>query len=71
MFLPNKWPTYFSRSKGCKVWDLNNKLYTDMSLMGVGTNILGYSNNEVDNAVKKTGITPNFPFFSRRLDMFA
>jgi len=53
LFLPNKWPTYFSKSKGCKVWDLNNKLYTDMSLMGVGTNILGYSNNEVDNAVKK------------------
>ena len=25
LFLPNKWPTYFSRSKGCKVWDLNNK----------------------------------------------
>ena len=39
LFLPNKWPTYFSRSKGCKVWDLNNKQYTDMSLMGVGTNI--------------------------------
>ena len=53
LFLPNKWPTYFSRSKGCKVWDLNNKPYTDMSLMGVGTNILGYSNSEVDNAVKK------------------
>ena len=53
LFLPNKWPTYFSRSKGCKVWDLNNKQYTDMSLMGVGTNILGYSNKEVDNAVRK------------------
>ena len=24
-----------------------------MSLMGVGTNILGYCNSEVDNAVKK------------------
>ena len=53
LFLPNKWPTYFSKSKGCKVWDLNNNLYTDMSLMGVGTNILGYCNNEVDSAVKK------------------
>ena len=52
LFLPNKWPAYFSKSKGCKVWDLNNQCYTDMSLMGVGTNILGYSNNEVDNAVK-------------------
>ena len=53
LFLPNKWPTYFSKSKGCKVWDLDNHCYTDMSLMGVGTNILGYCNNEVDNAVKK------------------
>ena len=53
LFLPNKWPTYFSKSKGCKVWDLNNNIYTDMYLMGVGTNILGYCNNEVDNAVKK------------------
>jgi len=53
LFLPNKWPTYFSKSKGCKVWDLDNNLYTDMSLMGVGTNILGYCNNEVDGAVKK------------------
>ena len=52
LFLPNKWPTYFSKSKGCKVWDLNNKVYTDMSLMGVGTNILGYCNSKVDNAVK-------------------
>tara|TARA_B100000686_G_scaffold326351_1_gene384094 strand:- start:639 stop:2681 length:2043 start_codon:yes stop_codon:yes gene_type:complete len=53
LFLPNKWPTYFSKSKGCRIWDLNNKPYTDMSLMGVGTNILGYCNSEVDNAVKK------------------
>ncbi len=53
LFLPNKWPTYFSKSKGCNVWDLNSKKLIDMSLMGVGTNILGYCNSEVDNAVKK------------------
>ena len=53
MFLPNKWPTYFSKAKGIKVWDLNKKFYYDMSLMGVGTNILGYANKEVDQAVKK------------------
>ena len=35
------------------MWDLDNKKYIDMSLMGVGTNILGYSNYKVDNAVKK------------------
>lgn len=53
MFVPNQWPTYYSKAKGCKVWDLENKKYTDMSLMGVGTNILGYSNNAVDSAVIK------------------
>ena len=53
LYLPNKWPTYFSKAKGCKIWDLNKKQYYDMSLMGVGTNILGYSNKEVDDAVKK------------------
>ena len=53
LFLPNKWPTYFSRSKGCKVWDISKKVYQDMSLMGVGTNILGYSHKKVDKAVNK------------------
>lgn len=51
-FLPNFWPTYFSKAKGCNVWDLNGKKYFDLSLMGVGTNILGYGNKEVDKAVK-------------------
>tara|TARA_A100001015_G_scaffold307154_1_gene402593 strand:- start:55 stop:1374 length:1320 start_codon:yes stop_codon:yes gene_type:complete len=53
MFLPNKWPAYFSKAKDCYIYDLDNKRYLDMSLMGVGTNILGYANKEVDNAVIK------------------
>ena len=52
-FLPGKWPTYFSKTKGCNVWDLDGNKFVDLSLMGVGTNILGYSNKEVDNAVRK------------------
>lgn len=51
MFLPNNWPTYFTRAKGCKVWDLDKKRYIDMSIMGVGTNILGYGHPEVDQSV--------------------
>ena len=51
MFLPEKWPAYFSKAKGCKVWDLDGKEYTDMSIMGIGTNILGYGHPEVDEAV--------------------
>ncbi len=51
MFLPDLWPSYFSKAKGCKVWDLDGKEYIDMSLMGVGTNILGYGHPEVDAAI--------------------
>jgi glutamate-1-semialdehyde 2,1-aminomutase len=54
MFLPDLWPTYFSRAKGCKVWDLDGNEYIDMSIMGIGTNILGYGHQEVDDAVRKT-----------------
>ena len=54
MFLPDLWPSYFSKSKGCNVWDLDGKKYIDMSIMGIGTNILGYGHPEVDEAVHKT-----------------
>ena len=51
IFLPNKWPAYFKKAKGCFVTDLDDKTYLDMSLMGVGTCVLGYANNQVDKAV--------------------
>ena len=54
MFLPDQWPSYFSKSKGCKVWDLDGKELIDMSIMGIGTNTLGYGNDEVDAAVMGT-----------------
>ncbi len=54
MFLPNLWPSYFSKSKGCYVWDLDKNKYLDVSLMGVGTNVLGYANNLVDKDIQKS-----------------
>jgi len=54
MFLPEQWPAYFSKSKGCKVWDLDGKEYIDMCIMGIGTNTLGYGHPEVDEAVLNT-----------------
>ena len=54
MFLPDHWPSYFSKSKGCKVWDLDGTELLDMSIMGIGTNTLGYGNDEVDAAVMET-----------------
>ncbi len=52
-YLPGKWPTYYKKAKGCKITALDNKTYTDFSMMGIGTNVLGYANKNVDNAVKK------------------
>jgi glutamate-1-semialdehyde aminotransferase len=54
MFLPDNWPSYFSKAKGCKIWDLDNNELLDMSIMGIGTNTLGYGHDEVDNAVLET-----------------
>lgn len=54
MFLPEQWPAYFSKAKGCKVWDLDGQEYIDVSIMGIGTNILGYGHDEVDAAVLRT-----------------
>lgn len=50
-FVPNFWPTYYKKSKGIKVKDLNNKQYIDMSLMGVGTCSIGYAIPNIDNKV--------------------
>ncbi len=53
MFLPGKWPAYYSRAEGCEVWDLDGNHYYDTCLMGVGSCVLGYAFGEVDNAAKE------------------
>lgn len=53
MFLPDLWPSYYSKAKGVDVWDIDGNKYLDMGLMGVGTNLLGYSHSEVDKAVSR------------------
>ena len=52
MHLPGQWPSYFSKTDGCCVWDLDGNRFVDTYYMGVGTNILGYSHPEVDEAVR-------------------
>ncbi len=51
LFLPKLWPSYYSKAKGCRVWDLDGNAYLDFSLMGVGTAVLGYARKEVDDKV--------------------
>ena len=64
MFLPDHWPAYFTKAKGCKVWDLGGKEYTDMSIMGIGTNLLGYGQSEVDEAVMRNVAAGNMSTFN-------
>ena len=32
MFLPDIWPSYYSKAKGCHLWDLDGRKYVDMSI---------------------------------------
>lgn len=53
MFLPEGWPSYYKKAKGVEIWDLDGNKFIDMSIMGVGTCILGYSDDDVNEIVKK------------------
>src|SRR3990167_10699221 len=54
MFAPDVWPAYYDKAKGCRVWDLDGQEYIDMSIMGIGANILGYADEDVDQTVIET-----------------
>ena len=49
-YLPDYWPSYYSAAKGCKIWDLDGREYTDMDCMGVGSCVHGYANDAIDQA---------------------
>lgn len=51
MFSYGTWPTYYSRAEGARVWDLDGNEYLDMSIAGIGANVLGYADPDVDRAV--------------------
>jgi glutamate-1-semialdehyde 2,1-aminomutase len=52
-FLPDLWPAYYSKAKGCEVWDLDGTHYFDFAQMGVGSCILGYADDDVNSAVNE------------------
>lgn len=51
MFSYGVWPAYYSKASGAEIWDLDDNRYIDMSIGGIGANILGYADPEVDEAV--------------------
>lgn len=53
MMLPDHWPVYYKQTKGCKIRDIDGNEFYDLSLMGVGTNVLGYRNKYIDRKIIK------------------
>src|SRR6185437_5878659 len=52
-FLPDQWPAYYSRAKGCTVWDLDGRALVDFTTNGIGACVLGFANPVVNAAVEK------------------
>ena len=52
MYLPNLWPSYYSKASGYKIWDLDGNEFNDFATMGVGSCILGYADPDVNERVK-------------------
>ncbi|MBQ2890060.1 MAG: aminotransferase class III-fold pyridoxal phosphate-dependent enzyme [Clostridia bacterium] len=50
-FAPGQWPSYFTKAKGCEVWDYDGKHYYDMTTNGIGACLLGYADPDVNKAV--------------------
>ncbi len=53
MFLPDQWPAYYKKAKGCEIWDLDDRPYYDMSIMGIGSSPLGYAHEAINAAVHR------------------
>jgi len=51
MFLPDNWPSYYSKVEGIEVTDLDGNKYIDMGINGIGSCILGAADKDVNNAV--------------------
>ena len=52
MFLPDNWINYYESAKGCEVTDIDGNKFIDMISMGIGACILGFADDDVNDAVK-------------------
>ena len=50
-FLPGLWPAYYTKAKGCEVWDMDGEKYFDFAQMGVGACSLGYADDDINREV--------------------
>lgn len=53
MFAPDQWPAYYREARGCEVIDIEGRRFIDMSLNGILSTILGFSDPDVNAAVMR------------------
>lgn len=49
-FVSGVYPTHLARGSGCYVWDTKGNKYIDF-ICGLGSNLLGYANEEINQAI--------------------
>ena len=49
-FVEGVYPTHLTKGNGCYVWDTDKRKYIDF-ICGLGTNLLGYANIDVNDAI--------------------
>lgn len=50
-YAPGQWPAYFREARGCETWDLDGKHFIDFSTNGIGTCLLGFNDEDVNQSV--------------------
>ena len=64
-FVEGVYPTHSEKSKGCYIYSANGQRYIDF-IGGLGTNLLGYGNDEIADAVglaARSGSCPSLPSY--------
>lgn len=54
LFAPDQWPAYYTEADGATVIDMDGNEYVDMSYMGIGSCVLGYGDEDIDDAARGT-----------------
>jgi glutamate-1-semialdehyde aminotransferase len=50
MFLPEQWPSYYTKAHGCFCWDMNGRRLIDFGIAGIGACSLGFADADVNAA---------------------
>ena len=51
LWAPDQWPVYYKEARGCSIIDMDGQHYTDFSVNGIGSTMLGYADPDVTAAV--------------------